>query len=36
MEEMPVAQFFAMRSHVGCLQAEVTLKAEEVGCAAFV
>jgi hypothetical protein len=34
--EMPAAQFFAMRSHVGSLQAEVKLKASARGCAAFV
>jgi hypothetical protein len=33
--EMPTALFSAMRSHVGCLQAEVKLKASARGCAAF-
>ena len=34
--EIPTALCSAMRSHVGCLQAEVRLKASARGCAAFV
>src|SRR5688500_13040643 len=33
--EMPTALCSAMRSHVGCLQAEVKLKASARGCAVF-